>query len=117
MAEEEEYLIRATVRGFSRAIILWLVEQESMSGYRIIKEMRRLTAQRFHSGIVYPLLYEMEEKGFIAGDWVQKGRRRIKYYSLTEKGRMIVDRLRKLFKMPVREVLRDLIGEPLHNEQ
>lgn len=111
MAEDEKYLIKATVRGFSRVIILWLVEQEPMSGYRIIKEMRRLTAQRFHSGIVYPLLYEMEEKGFIVGDEIKKGRRRIKYYSLTEKGEKMVDRLRKLFKMPVREVLKDLIGE------
>lgn len=113
MAEDEGYLIRVTVRGFSRVIILWLVEREPLSGYKIVKEMRRLTSQRFHSGMVYPLLYEMEGRGLIVGDEVMKGRRRIKYYSLTEKGRVIVDRLRKLFKMPVREVLEDLIGETL----
>ena len=109
MAEDEEYLIKATIRGFSRAIILWLLEQEPMSGYRLTKELGRLTAQRFHSGIIYPLLYEMEDKEVIGGDEVKKGRRTIKYYSLTEKGKKMIDRLRKLFMLPVGEVLKDLI--------
>jgi DNA-binding PadR family transcriptional regulator len=111
LAEDERYLIKVTVRGFSRAIILWLMEREPMSGYRVVKEMRRMTEQHFHSGVVYPLLYEMESKGLITGDWIHKGRRRVKLYSLTTKGRAIVDHLRTLFKMPMREVLRDLMGE------
>jgi len=111
LAEDEGYLIKVTIRGFSRAIILWLMEREPMSGYRVIKEMRRMTKQHFHSGVVYPLLYEMESKGLIAGDWIHKGRRRVKLYSLTTKGKALVNHLRTLFKMPMREVLKDLIGE------
>ncbi len=113
MPEAEENLVRATVRGFSRAIILWLVSQKPRSGYGIVKEMKRLTSQRFHPGIVYPLLYGLEEKQFIIGNWVERGRRRIKYYSITEKGINLLNRLRKLFEMPIREVLKDLIGENL----
>ena len=82
-----------------------------MSGYRITKEMRRLTGRSFSSGVVYPLLYELEERGLITGEWVQRGRRRIKHYSITEKGSNLLNRLRELFEMPVREVLRDLLGE------
>lgn len=111
MAEAERDLVRATVRGFSRAIILWLISQKPLSGYKIVKEMKRLTGQNFHPGVIYPLLYELEEKGFVWGKWVQKGRRRIKYYSITEKGTELLNRLRQLFEMPVKEVLRDLIGE------
>jgi DNA-binding PadR family transcriptional regulator len=111
MAEAERDLVRATVRGFSRAVILWLVNQKPMSGYRIVKEIERLTGQEFHSGIVYPLLYELEKRGFIAGEWTQKGRRRIKYYSITENGTKLLNRLRELFEMPVKEVLKDLIRE------
>lgn len=107
----EEDLVRATVRGFSRSIILWLVSQRPTSGYRVIKEMKRLTGQKFHPGVVYPLLYELEEDGFIVGDWVQRGRRRIKYYSITEKGTKLLSRLYELFEMPVRNVLKDLLGE------
>lgn len=111
LADVEKDLIKATVRGFSRAIILWLVSQEPMSGYRIVKEMERLTGQSFHPGIVYPLLYELEEKGFTVSKWMQKGRRRINYYSITEEGTKLLERLRELFEMPVQQVLKDFLGE------
>jgi len=107
----EENLIRATLRGLSRAIILWLLSKRPMSGYKITKEITRLTERKFTSGVVYPLLYELEEKGFIAGKWLQKGRRRIKYYSITEEGEEILRNIRKLFEKPLREVLQSLLGE------
>ena len=111
MTEAERELIRATVRGFSRAIILWLVSQKPMSGYKIVKEIERLAGQKSHSGIIYPLLYELEKEGFIAGEWTQKGGRRIKYYSATKNGTKLLNRLRQRFEMPVKEVLKDFIRE------
>jgi len=111
MAEAERGLIRSTIKGFSRSIILWLVSQKPMSGYAVMKEMKRLTGQRFHSGVIYPLLYDLEENGLIAGKWTERGRRRIKRYSVTEKGTKMLGHLRELFEMPVRKVLKDLIGE------
>jgi len=111
MTEAERGLIRATVRGFSRVIILWLVSQKPMSGYKIVKEIERLVGQKFHSGIIYPLLYELEKEGFIAGEWTQKGRRRIKYYSIIENGTELLNHLREIFEMPVKEVLKDLIRD------
>jgi len=111
MAEAERDLVRATVRGFSRAIILWLVSQKPMSGYAVMKEMKRLTGQRFHSGVIYPLLYELEENDLIAGKWTERGRRSIKRYSVTTKGTKILNHIRELFEMPVRKVLKDLISE------
>lgn len=99
------------MRGFSRAIILWLVSQKPMSGYRIVKDVERLTGQKFHPGIIYPLLYELEKRTCITGEWTKKGRRRIKYYSITENGTKMLKRLRELFEMPVKEVLEDLIRE------
>jgi DNA-binding PadR family transcriptional regulator len=42
---------------------------------------------------------------------VQRGRRRVKYYSITEKGTKLLNRLRELFEMPIRKVLKDLLGE------
>ena len=111
MAEAEEDLIKAALRGFSRAIILWMVGKKPMSGYRITKEMRRLTGRSFTSGVVYPLLYELEEKEFLTSEWVQRGTRHIKYYSITEKGGKLLKRLREFFEMPVREVLEDLLEE------
>jgi DNA-binding PadR family transcriptional regulator len=111
LAEIERDLIKATLRGFNRTIILWLVSQKPKSGYEIVKEMKRLTGQHFHSGVVYPLLYELEEKKLIAGRWVTKGRRRIKYYSTMDRGTKLLNSLRELFEMPVREALKDLLGK------
>ena len=111
MAGVEDELVRPTLRGLSRAIILWLLTQRSMSGYKITKELIRLTKRRFTSGVVYPLLYELEEKGFITGRWVQKGRRRIKYYSITAEGKKILEGLRKLFERPIRHFIKSLLYE------
>jgi len=115
MSEVERYMVKAIIRGMSRSIILWLVNQKPMSGYSIVKEMKRLTGQNIHSGIVYPLLYELEENGLIVGEWSQKGRRRIKYYTITEKGKKLLNKIKELFEMPVKEVLKDLIGEEQKN--
>lgn len=112
MAELEKALIKATVRGFSRVLILWLLSRTSMSGYSLSKELKRLTGWSFHSGIVYPLLYELEENGLIEGKWVERGRRRIKYYSTTNSGVELLNRVRGLLEAPVKEVLKDLISEP-----
>jgi PadR family transcriptional regulator PadR len=109
LSDVEEKLIRTTVKGLSRVIILWLISQNKMSGYSIIEEIHRLTNFKFTSGIIYPLLYELEEKGLIKGEWVQKGRRNIKYYSITEKGRSILNKLRELFDKPLRQVIESLL--------
>ena len=111
MSDVEKDLIKAIIRGMSRSIILWLVNQKPMSGYSIVKEMKRLTGQNIHSGMVYPLLYKLEENGLIVGEWSQKGRRRIKRYTTTEKGKKLLNKIKELFEMPVKEVLKDLIGE------
>jgi len=111
MANLESDIIKATVRGFSRVLILWLITQKPMSGYSITKELKKLTGQSFHSGVVYPLLYELEENGLIAGKWVQKRRRRIKYYSITKEGIKVLNRLREIFEMPVKEFLKDFITQ------
>ena len=111
MVEVEEGLIKAMVRGLSRSIILWLLDGKSISGYMITKELGRVTGQTFSSGVVYPLLYELEERGYITGIWKQRGRRRIKYYSITETGRKMLSNISDLLEMPIREVLKDFLSE------
>ncbi|MBS7608422.1 MAG: PadR family transcriptional regulator [Candidatus Bathyarchaeia archaeon] len=111
MAELEKDLMKAIVRGFSRVIILWLLSRTSMSGYSVSRELKRLTGWSFHPGVVYPLLYELEENRLIKGKWTRRGRRRIKYYSTTESGIELLNRVKKLFEAPLRDVLKDLISQ------
>jgi PadR family transcriptional regulator PadR len=111
MAETEKDLVRSTIAGFSRAIILWLLNENHMSGYALVKELEHLMGQHLSSGIVYPLLYELEDQGYIAGEWSQRGKRRIKHYAITPKGKELLLKLRQLFEMPVREALKDFIKD------
>ncbi|MEM2815841.1 MAG: PadR family transcriptional regulator [Candidatus Bathyarchaeia archaeon] len=113
MGEFEEELVKTAIRGFGRTIILWLLSRKSMSGYSIIKELKRLTGLNLAPGVVYPLLYDLERKGLIEGRWIEKGRRRIKLYAITEAGKSLLSRVRCLLEMPVKEVLKDLISQPV----
>jgi len=112
LMELEKDLVKATLKGFSRVLILWLLNGKPMSGYHISKELRRLTEWSFHPGVVYPLLYELEESGLIKGEWIEKGRRRMKYYSTTKDGVELLNRVRELLEAPIKEVLRDLMSQP-----
>lgn len=113
LAEMEEELVKGIVRNLSRLIILWLLSHEPYSGYGMLKEMRRVTGQNLHPGVVYPLLYELEEGKYIVGDRVQKGRRLMTYYSITDKGRELLSHLRDLFKLPIGSMLQEFLGEEL----
>lgn len=110
--ELEKNLVKNTIKGFSRVLILWLLSGNSMSGYSILKELKRLTGWSFHSGVVYPLLYELERSGLIEGTWKEKGRKRIKYYSTTKDGVELLNRVKGLLGAPVKEILKDLISQP-----
>jgi DNA-binding PadR family transcriptional regulator len=107
----EEDLVRGFVRGFNRAIILWLLESGPKCGYEIVKEIRKLTGRRQHSGVVYPQLYQLEKAGLVRSRWQSKGRRHLNYYFLTAKGKRFTSHMRRTLARPVREAMRRLLGE------
>ena len=46
---------------------------------------------QFNVASFYPLLYRLEERGFIEGRWVEKARqRRRRYYRVTAQGRAVL---------------------------
>jgi len=74
-------------------LILSLVEPRPRHGYEISKliEQRSGGAVRFHVASLYPLLYRLEKRGWIQGQWVEKpGQRRRRYYRLTTQGRKVL---------------------------
>lgn len=101
--------VHAFLRGLNRPIILWLLSVEPRTGYGLIKEFRKLTGRKLKPGIVYPFLHRLEKGEFVVSKWIQKGKRKIKYYSLTKKGEDLLGGIRDFFNMPVREFIRDLL--------
>ena len=46
---------------------------------------------RFHVASLYPMLYRLEQRGWLQGRWVEKsGQRRRRYYRVTRRGRRVL---------------------------
>ena len=77
-------------KGSAEFLLLSLLESEPRHGYELQKliEARSKGVISFHVASLYPLLYRMEDRGWIAGRWVEKaGERRRRFYRLTPEGR------------------------------
>jgi len=86
-------LDRELKKGSAELLILSLVETRARHGYEISKliEQRSNGRVRFKVASLYPLLYRLEERGWIAGRWVEKaGERRRRFYRLTTEGRRVL---------------------------
>ena len=77
-------------KGSAEFLLLSLLESEQRHGYELQKliEARSKGLISFHVASLYPLLYRMEDRGWIVGRWVEKaGERRRRFYRLTPEGR------------------------------
>jgi PadR family transcriptional regulator PadR len=82
-------LDRELKKGNAELLILALLEEKARHGY----EIGKLIAERsegivhFHVASLYPLLYRLERRGWVKGEWEPAGGRRRRFYRLTSTGR------------------------------
>jgi PadR family transcriptional regulator len=91
----------AVKNGSAELLILALVEERARHGYEIGKLIAERSdgALRFHIASLYPLLYRLEDRGWIDGRWVEKaGQRRRRYYKLTPEGRRVLVQQRGIWR-------------------
>jgi transcriptional regulator len=94
-------LDRELKKGSAELIILSIVEGRARHGYEMSKliETRSAGQLKFHVASLYPLLYRLEERGWLQGRWVEKaGQRRRRFYSLTAEGRRVLARQRETWR-------------------
>ncbi len=106
---------RELKKGSAELLMLALVEHRPRHGYEIsqVIEERSGGAVRFRVASLYPLLYRLEKRGWIAGRWVEKaGQRRRRYYRITPAGRKVLAQQRSTWERFVAAV--DRITEPSH---
>jgi transcriptional regulator len=99
--EDTRMLDRELKKGSAELMILSIVESRSRHGYEISKliETRSQGQLKFHIASLYPLLYRLEERGWLQGRWVEKaGQRRRRFYKLTAEGRRVLARQRDTWK-------------------
>jgi PadR family transcriptional regulator PadR len=80
-------------RGSAELLILALVEDDSLHGYEIGRqiELRSNGMLTFTLAALYATLYRMEARRWITGRWVEKaGQRRRRHYRITEAGRKVL---------------------------
>ena len=91
-------LDRELKKGSAELIILSILETRPRHGYEICKliEQRSHGSMKFHVASLYPLLYRLEERGWLQGKWVEKaGERRRRFYRLTSTGQRVLARQRQ----------------------
>jgi DNA-binding PadR family transcriptional regulator len=103
--------IQAFQRGLDRPLILWLISKGPMHGYEITKEVKRLTGRKLKPATLYPLLNRLEADGFLVSELIEKGKRQLRCYQLTERGHNLLVNLSGLFRLPVKRVIADLLSE------
>jgi PadR family transcriptional regulator, regulatory protein PadR len=84
---------RELKKGSAELLILSLLQDRPRHGYEIgqMIELRSQGALRFNLASFYPLLYRLEARGWIRGQWVEKpGQRRRRYYRLTRTGKRVL---------------------------
>lgn len=94
-------LDRELKKGSAELIILSIVEGRARHGYEISKLINARSGGEltFHVASLYPLLYRLEERGWLRGRWVEKaGERRRRFYSLTAEGLRALERQRETWK-------------------
>src|SRR6185436_19842316 len=94
-------LDRELKKGSAELIILSIVEARPRHGYDISRliEERSAGRMKFHVASLYPLLYRLEERGWLQGRWVEKaGERRRRFYRLTAEGRKVLASQRNTWK-------------------
>lgn len=97
------------LRGLEKPIILWLLFHKPRHGYEIILEFNRLTGRKLKPSIVYPFLHKLEMEGFASGQWILRGKRKIRNYSLTKNGEELLQKVREIFTKPMREIFLDFV--------
>lgn len=74
-------------------LVLKLLEQETMYGYQIIKELEQKSQNVFklQEGTLYPILHTLEQQGAVTSfqQAAESGRIR-KYYSITASGKKLL---------------------------
>ncbi len=109
MPDIDRMLDRELKKGSAELLILSLVEPRPRHGYELSKliESRSGGQLKFHIASLYPLLYRLEERGWIQGKWQERaGERRRRYYRLTASGRTVLARQRRTWRAFVNAIAR-----------
>ena len=77
-------------KGSTPLLILSILETDTMYGYQIMRELEERSKGYFSmtAALLYPALHQLELDDLLKSEWQEgQGKRKRKYYSITQKGR------------------------------
>ena len=113
LTKHDKKVINNFIRDFGQLIILWILNKKRLYGNAIINKINNFYPDKDRkitgSSRIYPMLHDLEDNGLIEGTWEETGRKRIKYYEITDKGREEILRIKKIFKYHLDDELTDFM--------
>jgi PadR family transcriptional regulator PadR len=103
------------LQGTLDMLILKAVSLGQLHGYGILLRIQQISkdALQVPQGSVYPALYRLEYRGWIAAEWGEsENKRKAKYYRLTAAGRKQLKSERKEWKRLALAIADVLAAEP-----
>ncbi|MGN0532871.1 MAG: PadR family transcriptional regulator [Eubacterium sp.] len=98
------------IKGSSPILVLSVLENEDLYGYKIVKEIEKLSENVFtmNEGTLYPILHSLEAEEYLLAYWEEYEGRKRKYYHITTKGKMLLKSKKeewKTYSVAVNKVL------------
>ena len=117
--KEYDIKLLKSMKGFGKTMILWLISKERTHGYELMSKINQISPSADETvrgtSKVYPILHDLEKAGLIEGTWEAHGKRKVKYYEITEEGIATLKRIKKVFschKIPIlEEFWRDMLSK------
>lgn len=126
MSKYEKKLIRGFMRSFGNTMILWLISKKRQHGYEIMTKLHESTPYEDKmpsASKIYPVLHDLEKNELINGSWEHHGKRKVKYYEITDEGKQVLSRFRKLAQQARKnhsslwvEFMEDMISDQDNNK-
>jgi PadR family transcriptional regulator, regulatory protein PadR len=103
------HLVRDVYLAFARVHILHHAAYERIFGVGMMKELAR-HGYRLGPGTLYPLLHRLKEDGLLVSETTVVDGKARKYYVITRKGQLALNRIRPKLSELVREALPEAAG-------
>jgi len=109
--KEYDIKLLRSMKGFGKTMILWLISKERSHGYELMSKINEISPSDGETirgpSKIYPVLHDLEEEGLIEGTWGSQGKRKIKYYEITDEGIQTLTRIKKVFRCHKTQILEE----------
>ena len=91
-------------KSFLDILVLRLIQTEPMWGYKIINKTKKLFGIKLGHGVLYPLLNELETKGYTRSKKAITRGRTTKIYNINPKGKQLLEVYYNILKQQLEEI-------------